>query len=245
MKRLFIFILATFILILCFSCSENNKSDSNDTINFTFRDNKEAELMALCLSGELSAPDNLYNRILNDLNLIRSNYSINYNLLKEIEFHPPWAERCISITFDESTAKEVINNEYHDWDSLNKKYYINTIFKDYLKISKIAILYSDYRLNPHILSEYYSNLSGVEYVCPDYLVGNSSNIYPRQIDNKITYLFYYGSGDCPAGCTSKHYTYFEVVLNNVILIGDWDFSTENQPVWWSEAKKNIDLYHSW
>lgn len=207
------------------------------------RENEEAELMAMFLSGKIIAPDDLYSLVEHDLKLIRSTYAMDYDFLDIIHFRLPWAPGCILIKVDNSTAQDIMNDEYHEWDCLNESFGIRSIEK-ILEYAKLVVLTSQYRINPIYLKEAYQNLPGVEYVSLNGIIGDGSKIYPRMVNDKMTYLFYRGNGDCPAGCTEKFYIYFEVKDDNVCLIGEYDSSNPERPEWWDEAYENINFYRS-
>ena len=117
---------------------------------------------------------------------------------------------------------------------------------DLIDFIHVAVLYFKKDLNPTALGEFYKELPGVNYVEPNYMIGDSSNIFPRQTDSGMTYLFYRGSGDCPSGCIYKDYWYFSCFNNNCSFIGRiLSSDNSNKPYWWEEAEKNITLYRSW
>lgn len=215
------------------------------TAEFTTKDNKEAELMALCLSGDLTAPDDLYNQVLSDLAAIRSLFGDDIEPLKHITFTPPWRPGCLIIGFDYARAQEVADGNYHAWDDLNKEYQVIEIDTNSTDSIGFAILNFKHRLHPRPLGQLYDGLPGVEYTEPNYLVGDFSNIYPRKQGDGITYLFREAWGDCPSGCNSQ-YWYFTFEGNQPVFIGEWapnDVSQE--PDWWDKAEQNIEQFHEW
>ena len=86
------------ILVFSFTigCSKSTKTETgnDDTekppIDITPKENEEAELVALCLSGELIAPDSLYDDVLHDLTAIRAEFGDTIQALDGIGFWPPW-----------------------------------------------------------------------------------------------------------------------------------------------------------
>ncbi len=210
------------------------------------KDNEEAELIALCLSGDLVAPDNLYNRVLDDLTVIRSAFGDNFEPINRITFVPPWVVGRLIIGFDDNTAQEVANGEYHAWDELNKRYEVTEIDTHLVESIGFAWLYFKGRLHPRRLAELYGVLPGVSYTQPSSRLGDSPNVYPRQTGDGITYLFRDAWGDCPAGCIYSEYWYFIFEGNQPVFIGHWaPHENPEEPAWWDEAKQNKEQYRQW
>jgi hypothetical protein len=208
------------------------------------RENEEAELIALCLSGNISAPDTLYNRLLEDLTNIRSSYGDMFTQVNAIRFRAPWVPSCIIIGFEPGTSQLVANRQYNAWDKLNEQYQVTEIDLSSIKYDWVLLRFKG-RLHPRRLSELYSKLSGVRYAEPNFIIGDSSNIYPRQTTiSGLTYLFRNGWGDCFSGCISNEYWYFVAhELSETIFIGYWNPQQDSkEPDWWSEAKQNIEQY---
>lgn len=197
------------------------------------RDDKNAELMALYLSGNLTAPDELYEQILSDLTAISSKYFNNHSVG---EFTPPWIPSCIYMSFQEECRSQVINGTYDAWNDLNEEYGVKKITAhDY---SSIVTINFYCRLNSERLAELYEDLPGIKYIQPNAPVGDRSNIFPRQTEEGITYLLYWGYGDCPAGCTEKYYSYYVFENEQPMHIGYYDRQQDPEPDWWSEAEQN-------
>jgi hypothetical protein len=240
-----IIILLSLLSFLLVSCSNPHNSLSKLDIELTAEDNEEAELIALCLSGELVSPYSLSNQVLMDLANIRSAYGDKFEPIQRIRFGPPWVPGCLLVGFDSSTAEMVANGEYHAWDWLNIKYQVTEIDTMDIRNNWIVLYFKD-KLHPQRLSELYTVLPGITYAEPNGFYGDFSNVYPRQIMGGISYLFREGWGDCPCGCTNNRYWYFVVELNRHRFIGYW-FPDEDpiMPPWWEEAKRNIDQFRLW
>ena len=82
-------------------------------------ENQEAELAALWLSGELYAPDELYEELLFGYTEVRSQFGDSIPKLNEIEFSPLWRWYAFNVKFTESAVREMRAGEYTDLDSLN------------------------------------------------------------------------------------------------------------------------------
>jgi hypothetical protein len=237
-------LVAILVLPLIFNCSKSTKSpsrndDTETPVDFSPKENEEAELVALCLSEELVAPDSLYHRILNDLEAIRADFGDMFEAVNGIGFRPPWMVSYLSMAFDESAAQLIAAGEYDAWDQLNEYYHVTDI-----KIGGhgLVSLVFDGRLNPYRLAEQYRLLPGVLYAEPNFRDGDGSNVYARQIDLGFSYLFRYARGDCPAGCTYNEYWYFVCEGGGPVFIGHWVFRSQPEPDWWQEARLNREHY---
>ena len=197
----------------------------------------EAKAIALCLSGELEAPENLSNRIMWDLVAIRSAFGDEYEMIKAITFHPPWLEGCFIVAFDDTTYQKVAAGEYRAWDQLNARFRISRI--DTTNLYGYVVLHFKGDLHPQRLAEIYSDLPGITYAEPNGIEGDSPNLYARQTENGLTYLFRYAEGDCLSGCMYNEYWYFVFKRGRPVLVGHWVFDTKTPlPNWWNEAKLN-------
>ncbi|MFQ6069858.1 MAG: hypothetical protein ACE5LC_04950 [Candidatus Aminicenantales bacterium] len=226
------------------SCSNPFNPFTKQDLELTPDDYEEAELMSLCLSGELRAPDDLSEKVLLSLASVRSAFGDEFETINDLKFHSPWEPGCIIIGFDTETEKKVANGEYHAWDDLNAEYQVTRI--ELFRFGG-AVLYFKDKLHPRRLAELYSVLPGVKYVEPNTFGGDFPNVYPRLTANGITYLFRNAWGDCPAGCIYSEFWYFFVLgWEKPKFIGYWaPHKKPSVPPWWNEAKRNIDQYRKW
>ncbi len=231
------------LLSLLFVCCSNPFGSSKKNHDYTSEDMEEAEVIALCLSGDITAPASLYNRVLTNLAAIRSSYGINFTQINTIRFRKPWVPSCIIIGFESGTSQLVANGEYHVWDELNNQYQVTEIDLSSIRYNWVLLSFKGL-LHPRRLSESYSKLPGVRYAEPNGIGGDGPTIYPRQAILGLTYLFRNGWGDCPAGCISNEYWYFVAYeLSETIFIGYWNPQKDpKEPDWWFDAKRNIEQY---
>ncbi len=239
---------AILLLVLVFSCSkstknENGGGDTEDSlIDFTPKENEEAELIALCLSGELVAPDSLYEQIVSDLAAIRTTFGDTFEMVNQITFFPPWMASYLVMAFYDSAAQLIEAGEYEAWNELNQKYHVTEIKTHYIKYGCVSLVFEG-RLNPFRLEEYYVVLPGVWYAEPNFWNGDWPNVYSRQTDLGFSYLFRYASGDCTVGCTHNEYWYFVCEDGDPVFIGYWAPKEEpDEPDWWEEARLNREHY---
>ena len=206
---------------------------------------EDAELMALCLSGELTAPQDLYSTISDDLRAIRTEFGAANPALNQLKFHPPWVVSCLIVHVEYDIAQSLLAGTYHGWDELNQTYHVTRVDLTGLRTAYFAVLYFEGRLHPRRLAEiYHQGLRGVSAE-PNGYSGDGPNIYPRRDGTQTTYLFRDASGDCPSGCISSEYWYFSCAdFSAPVLIGHWKPEQGSvQPAWFVDARKNIDLYY--
>ena len=238
----FRFWIALATLALFMSCGNDDRvsnpppPDNQSTIDDTPRANREAEEAALWLSGELIAPQDLYEAIRDDLDAIRGEF-LDSIPKTAIGFFPPWVVTEIIVLPDDATWDKIRNHEPNVIDSLN------TVFRatklDTLRIGSrylFGIIAFEGRLHPQRLSEIYQANPGVIIADPNGYVGDWSNIYPWKHDGNMTYLFRLGGGDCPAGCTENEFWYFRRVNGTTEYAGTFVYWDEPEPDWWDEAK---------
>jgi len=80
----------------------------------------DAEILALQISGELLAPPLLYERISNELAVIRQFYPG----MELIHVLPPWKPGELIVGLTDEAWEEFTNGEYHGLDSLNALYMV-------------------------------------------------------------------------------------------------------------------------
>ena len=236
-----IILAAILVLPLIIGCSKSTKTECPP---LTPRANEEAELVALCLSGQLVAPAYLYQRVLDDLKAIRTEFGNTFEAVRGIGFSPPWVVSCILMSFDDTTGQQVFDEKYHAWDELNEMYRVTRITRSPVMpgFGGSASLYFEGRLNPARLAELYEVLPGVRYAEPNFWYGDGPNVYVRQTDFGFSYLFRYAYGDCPSGCIYNEYWYFVCEGGGPVFIGHWVFRSQPEPEWWQEARLNREHY---
>jgi hypothetical protein len=240
--------LAVVLLHLFNSCSKSTKNETKDPdpisslIEGTPKENEEAELIALCLSGELVAPDDLYEQVLTDLATIRTKFSDSLEAIGQIQFRTPWAAGHLMIGFKDTTVVSIRNGEYHAWDQLNELYGVETIDTSIIYIMGIVTLHFKGRLHPYRLQEAYAGLAGAWAISVSGTIGDGANVYARQGEHGMTYLFRNGWGDCPAGCINNEYWYFVFSESNLYYHGHFVVRQDTVPDWWEDARQNRENY---
>jgi hypothetical protein len=221
-----------------------------------YEEASEFELMALCVSGELTPPAELVSMFQEDINAIRAlvfpTDEVNTTPATDITFRPPWGPGKVSIGFDDDIKSILESGNYHAWDELNSRYFVSAIDinTEYGVYARLEL--GDKAINPERIAEEYELLPGVAYATASHLIGDGDNIYPyipgykegiiyaEGIDENIRYyLFKKGDGDCPSGCTIKDYWMFSADKNGVDYIGEYHINEEEVPVepsWWAIAQ---------
>jgi hypothetical protein len=248
-KHLWIWAIAVAALCLVLSCSKSTRNEAgkvditSSPVEGTPKENEEAELIALCLSGQLVAPDDLYAQVLTDLASIRSAFGESLDSVVQITFWPHWVPGCLVIGFDDTTVAKIRAGEYHDWDDLNEQYGLESL--DTSMISWLGFVRLDFigRLHPYRLREVYAALPGVRAASPNGIRGDGPNVYARETTSGMTYLFRKGWNDCPSGCIDNAYWYFVFQAGQPQLVGCWpEYDGSPQPSWWEEARLNKENY---
>jgi hypothetical protein len=245
------------LLPLLFAGCYHSSDSTEKNYKYTPEDKEEAKIIAICLSGAVTPPENLSSRVLRDLAEIRANfgaefaqatygYDENLWLSQPIRFVAPWVPSCIIIGFEPGTSQLVAKGQYHDWDDLNELYRASYIDMRMIKYN-YAILSFKGQFHSRRLSELYAKLPGLRYAHPNYRMDAFSTIYPsNRAGSGLTYLFRHGWGDCPSGCIYGEYWYFiSNESGETIFAGYWSPQKDPKvPDWWSDAKWNIEQYRT-
>jgi hypothetical protein len=239
-----ILVIALLAAALIFSCSENKLPYSppitppSDPLDQTPREDAEAEHVALYLSGELVAPQELYEEVRDGLALVRAQYQDSMH--EVIRFRGPcWMPGEIAVDLTDEATIEVRNGTYTDMDSLNaalRLAQMDTISFGFRPERIYFHLYFEGRLHPQRVREMYDLIPSILYTSYGYLCLDSSQFYPWLIDGGVSYLFRRAWGDCPAGCTDEEFWYFRVRMPAVEYVGHWHPRSEPEPGWWAEAR---------
>ncbi len=237
-RSAFILLLLSLLSAGCYKSS----APYNNNHQYTFEDRAEADVIAICLSGAITAPQGLSRRVLADLAEIRSRFGEEFGQINAIRFKAPWDPSRVTLHFDSETSQLVAKGQYHAWDELNQRFQVSNIElrEDYAKLSFKG------QLHAHRVSELYEELPGIRYANMAFLM-DGSRLYPSgQEMSEMRYLFKYAWGDCEAGCIMGEFWYFIVSASGETrFVGNWDPYKEPQvPDWWADAKLNIELYRT-
>lgn len=206
--------------------SASLRDPQEENPKLTPQDDADAENMALCLSGELIAPAELYERIHQDLEYIRGHYGSEHDWLNRIHFIAPWVTSEIMILFDLNTGGQVADGTYDAWDSLNVVHEVTGITSYWASGYNWCKLKFSGRRHPKRLSEIYGNLPGVKHAEEISVTYWCYNLFPNisrfRKGSGISYLFGRGEGDCWGGYSFGEFWFFISDGENVRLEGHWN-----------------------
>ena len=217
MKLISLLFVTIIIVIVCLSCDDRSPSSEIPDILRTPMENEEAELAAMTLSGELVAPTYLYRKIKGELELIRSTW-IDSIPDVGVEYKPNIFPSTLVILLYEGAFDSLLSGDYHEWDSLNNYYRLDTIdimgFKEYLTLRFKG------RLNPRVIYYDYNELEGVRGVTGHDRVVESSLLLINNAEYKFKYFFKYCS-NIMDDCMSSNFHYFEIEDGQAVHKGSW------------------------
>jgi len=201
---------------------------------------REAEEAALWLSGELIAPQGLYETIHDDLTAIRTEYSaiVPYEYGAPIEFRPWWLSSVLVVYVSPELHDSIVTHAPNPLDSLNTGMHavsMDPFHPPWSSLGWETIIRFAGRKHPQRLAEMYRAVPGVNLAGVDGPIGDYSNVYPQHIPDGMAYLFRHGMGDCPAGCEISDFFYFRRVGGVTAFVGSFRTYVDPYPAWWPEA----------
>lgn len=232
MQKIAIYLFGLIIALALITCTSKNPANGPEIVL-----TDEAQLAALWLSDEIHVPENLALEIQNKLELIREQFSDQIPEVN-IEFVFPVNPQAVYLTMEDYAFGEVKSGTYHEWDSLNQLYGVDSIYIGSEEFRWINVIFNDY-INPYILAPEYALLPGVKYSNEGISIGDWSNTYPWIIDGELAFLVRYAWGDCPAGCTYSKFWYFKSEGSQMVLAGNFEidddfYQNPSYPLWWDE-----------
>lgn len=243
LRRLRLLIL---IVAISFPACGDHGTDPEPSTVASFHDpwpDEEAENLALIMSSEISAPQDLYERVKADLATIRERWGEEFPALHAVSYQPFHKPGYLSLGIDRDTLAAIQEGLPVSWDTLNERLGLERIGLS--KYSPSLSLNFRARLNPEHLVRLYKDIPWVRWIGTGIRVGDWSTIQGYVHPGGPTYLFRDASGDCPAGCAVSHYIYFRSTGTEPVLVGDYTRSNrpeEPPPDWWEEASQNVDAY---
>lgn len=150
----------------------------------------EASELAIEVSGELLAPEELTQKFTKELTAIRTAYPV----VRNVYHTPPWkVGELLAQLSDEQL--EQIRMQYGEVTS-------SPLFDDY----KTLVFTRQY--NPEVLAKELTSKKLVKYAEPNNVIGISSSVHYHNPTGEYTFI--QGWGDCPSGCISNHFWEFAV-----------------------------------
>ena len=215
---------------------------------------RESLLAALWLSGDLTPPDDLAERVARELAAIRSTFADvldPHGGLPDLpglpkrqpsRFIPPWEVGTVALAFTDDAAEAVEAGIYSGWRGVNEEFGITSV--DVTEGGRSAWVHTDRLLHPTRMAEKYRSLPGVISAEPVRPGGEISQIYPRMTGADITYLFcsvfrdetYPGS---PVLHRTFRYFVFDGDTPRLAGVRDTEREGMEPPAWWEEAGENF------
>ena len=155
------------------------------------RDDRDVELLAIEISGELRAPDALYSRIHGDLLRIREAYPETSIVQHRPLYHPT---RLI-VQLESGELVRVL-------EPLNRYYQADVFWSSQIFPGEHGLQFCD-NLNMPLIATEYQQVDGVLRAEIGYAIGGGDWIEIEFFDAFARYTLVDGSGDCPAGCTCE------------------------------------------
>ncbi len=221
----------------------------NDVRDHDDIDLREARAIAMCESGEIIPPEDLSLRIKRQLSGIRSKFK-NEVLQGLPRYQESQGSYVLSVEFDPSEYRRVLDGSYSEWDELNDSYSVARI-SFHSTTYHVAYLNfgpgSGRLINLCALAREYVKLPGVRRAEPAPIPvipeAVSHGIVSHQADRYRAYLFY------GCGMSKPGYWYFKVEneTERPSFIGyfersDWGLKGPVEyPEWWDEAQSILEF----
>lgn len=168
------------------------------------RENLEAEMLAMDITGQLRAPDAQYNRILRDLALIRVEFHQLETVIDDMDYLP-----------NQLLVGLVDGQPLDDYDALNEYYQLES---EEIHYSFRLLTFCD-NLNAPVLAALYAALPAVSWADPNHLIGIDDYITIDVIGTTYRYNIDDGFWDCFDGCDCHRFWVIDVgELGDVTLI---------------------------
>lgn len=151
------------------------------------RPDREAELLAVETSGELLAPDELYDRIHRDLGLIRAFDSRVVDVIHD----PRWVPNQVIVKLIEGMPTD-------NYDELNRFY--GAVDCENLFDTWYVVTLPDVIVNVPVLADIYAEAPEVEFAEPNFIFGTDDEITVFPGEGVFGYEIIDGFCDCFDGC---------------------------------------------
>jgi hypothetical protein len=208
-------------------CSDPATHAARDT--HVFFPDENLERLALRLSSGLYADQQVYDRLVRDVTMIRNGNP----KLGSIAYVPRQEVRVLNVYFTPSDYWRVRLSLYGNWNCLNtflRAAIVTHPEFDYAELTFTGLY------NPDIVSKAYRDLPGVKQTEFAGTLGDSSSIYVTREAAVWHYVFDIAGGDCPSGCTEHEMHYFEVIADGrVTKIATWNANSHAPPPDWATA----------
>lgn len=193
-------------------------------------------MAAAVLSGQVMAPQYLYERVLSDLEKIRDKFGDSLPV-RNIGYWPHWIPSAIMARIDSATLADSTSGARSMLDSLNAVYRCTSGNQPsgtwwYLEFQGV--------LNPFALMKIYSQVPGMKVICPMTSGPGDWSLFGLSWSRReeIQYFFRHGFGDCPSGCINSVVYYFSTTSRDVRYHGFYPHDVQHpeaEPEWLGSA----------
>lgn len=199
--------------------------------SMTPRANAMAETLAMEASGELVAPEALYQRVDRELRAITGSSGTAFTSIG----CGVTAELLVGMTA--AGIEQVENGQYTAWNDYNA---VLRLTERVPKLYGYQLVF-DGVYNHAALGQAYAELAEVQWAGPNGFTGKSSDAcleaFGDALDTHV-YIFRSGSGDCQAGCIDNTYHgYAADQTGAVVYLGSYDTRGATVPDWFTKARQ--------
>ena len=167
------------------------------------RDNLEAEMLAMDVSGQLRAPDGEYTRIRGDLILIRTAYPQLTSVVDDTDYVP-----------DQLIVGLEAGSPTDGYEALNERY---LVIDELIYTWGRLLTFCD-NLNAPVLAQEYQKLAEVSWADPNWLIGIDDYITVTPMGGTYRYDIDDGFMDCFDGCDCHRYWVIDVDEYGVVTL---------------------------
>lgn len=199
--------------------------------SLTPRADLAAETLAMEASGELVAPQALYERVRGELALIGRGAPV-------MGCGAP-GELLLGVTA--AGHEQIQNGAYTAWDDYNAALKMTTYYLKYASGEYISYkIKFDGVYNLATLAQAYGELPEMRWAQPNSYIGGSVDACLERFGGAAdthVYIFWYGSGDCPSGCMQGTYHGYAAGASGALeYLGEYTRGAA-QPDWFSKAQQ--------
>ena len=209
--------------------------DSPEALAATPRANADAEVLAYEATGRLTAPEDVYQRVVADLAQIRAHdpaleavHAVPTNPVLGAEITPN-----LDLTFDDAGIAEVIAGTYPDWRCPNR-YYGATPSPPNIRWASVGVTFGDRRYDPALIRSVYAELPHVELVINDGRQGQLSDACLSIAGEAYDYVFAIAS-QCGADntCFMREFHGYRSDGSSIVELGRFTFPGDARPAWFT------------
>ena len=178
-------------------------------------------------AASIVLPDPLRETLQNALGHVwhRSDLPVRDSVVVQFDIHPRLQFSIHSLLIRVETEADWIQ-AWVDWEIVTGNAEVDQITQEWaLTLEEpldpndpfpIARLYSEEARNLLSLSSEFEGIEGVRYAYPVQYLGDGNTIEVAPRGNAIELLYSKGFGDCPSGCTGRHYWRFSVAVDGSV-----------------------------